>query len=140
METGQIDSGFRHQGGQPGDKIQGLEDDMRGAIPTRRLELVTNITIRREQQPLFRDRRPGNIATQPLQLVALIGPRRHTGMHKVRPGTGRESALGRREPGYLAHRVIEWLIAGRQGLQGTNSRRFRRTPCDLLEVPPRCGR
>ena len=86
---------------------------MRGAIAIRSLELVTHITIRRERQPLFREHRPGDVATQPLQLLALIGLSRHPGMHKVSPGTGREGGLGQREPGHLAHWVIERLVAGR---------------------------
>ena len=39
-------------------------------------------------------------------------------IEKLRPGTGREGGLGRREPGHLVHLGIERLIAGRQRLQG----------------------
>jgi hypothetical protein len=86
MEARQVDPGlgqsppreqrecFGCQGGQPGDEVQRLEDDVRGAMPktpaalaglasaVRCLELVTNIAIRRERQPLFRDRRTTDVA------------------------------------------------------------------------------
>ena len=60
METSQVDTGFRHQGSQPGDEIQGLEDDVRGDMPktltklagqafaVRCLEPVTEFAIRRQ--------------------------------------------------------------------------------------------
>lgn len=101
VEAGQVNAGLGYQGCQACDKAQLLEDYMRSAITVRGLELVTNIPTWCQRQPLFRNRRPGNVATQPLQLLALVGPRRHPGMQ--------------RESSYLAHRVIEWLIAGRQG-------------------------
>ena len=42
VEAGQVDSGFRHQSSQPGDKIQGLENDMGRAIPIRCLADVVH--------------------------------------------------------------------------------------------------
>jgi len=74
------------------------------AIPVRCLQLIPHIAIRREPQALFRDRRAADVAAQPLQLVAFIGPRRHPGMQA--------------ESGHLACRITERLIAGGQGLQG----------------------
>jgi hypothetical protein len=43
METGQVHSRFRRQRRQLGDKIQRLEDDVRGPIAVGRFELIANI-------------------------------------------------------------------------------------------------
>ena len=60
VKAGEVDAGFGHQGGQPGNEIQRLKDDVRGAIPkalatlagqafaVRCLELVPDIAIRRQ--------------------------------------------------------------------------------------------
>ena len=60
METGKVDSWLWHQCRQAGNEIQRLKDHMRGAMPkalatlagqafpVRRLELVTDVAIRRE--------------------------------------------------------------------------------------------
>jgi len=48
VKARQIDSGLRHQGGQFGDEIHRLKDDVGRPIPVRRLELVTHVTVRRE--------------------------------------------------------------------------------------------
>ena len=49
MKSCQIHPWFWHQGRQPGDEVQWLENDMGGAIPVGRLELVANVAIRRER-------------------------------------------------------------------------------------------
>ena len=41
--TGQIDARVGHECRQPDDEIRGLEHDMRGAIPIRRLQSVVNV-------------------------------------------------------------------------------------------------
>ena len=46
VETGEVDSWLWHQCGEAGNEIQWLEDDVRGAVPVRRLELVTDVAIR----------------------------------------------------------------------------------------------
>ena len=46
--AGQIHPRPRHQRRQPRHEIQRLEDDVRGAVPVRRLELVANIPRRRQ--------------------------------------------------------------------------------------------
>ena len=76
VKTGQIYPRFRHQRCQPGDEIQWFEDDVRRAVSVRRLQLIANIPVRRERQALLRDGRPADVATQPLELLALIRPRR----------------------------------------------------------------
>ena len=45
VEAGQVDPGLGHQGDKPGDEIQRFEDDLRGAIAVRRLELVAHLAI-----------------------------------------------------------------------------------------------
>jgi len=54
----------------------GFEDDMGRAVTVRRLQLVTDIAVRRERQTPFRDRRAADIPAQPLELLALVGARR----------------------------------------------------------------
>ena len=71
---------FRYQGRQPGNEIQWLEDNVRGAVSVRRLQLVPDVAVRRERQSLLRNRRPADVATQPFELLTLIRPRRHAGM------------------------------------------------------------
>ena len=103
MESCQVDPRPGHQGGKPGNEVQGLEEDVRGPVPVRRLELIADVAVGRQRQALFRDRRSGDVAAQPFQLLAFIGPRRHPGMQA--------------EPGDLTYPVTERFIAGRQRLQ-----------------------
>ena len=56
VESDQIDPGLRHQGGQPGDEVQRLKDDVCGAIAVRRLELITHVAMGGEREALFRHR------------------------------------------------------------------------------------
>ena len=91
-----------HQGSETGDEVERLEDDVRGAIAVRCLELVTHLAIGGERQAFFRHCWAGNVAAQTFQLPAFIRPGHHTGMQ--------------REPGDLSYLVIERLIAGRQSL------------------------
>jgi len=103
VKTRQINSRLRHKRCQPGDKIQWIENDVGGAVTVWCLQLVTNVAVRRERQALFRDGGSADIATQPLELLALIRLRRHTGVQ------GKSSDLT--DPG------IEGFVTGRQRLQ-----------------------
>jgi len=67
------------------------------------LHVVSDVAVRRERQALFRDGRPADVATQPLELLALIRPRRHAGVQG--------------ESGDLTDPVIEGLVTSRQRLQ-----------------------
>lgn len=49
MKAGQVAPGLWHQGGETGDEVERLEDDMGGAIAIWRLELVANVAVRRER-------------------------------------------------------------------------------------------
>jgi hypothetical protein len=75
---------------------------LRAAVSVRRLQPVPDVTVRRQQQALFRDRRPSDVATQPLELLALIRPRCHTGVQG--------------DPGHLADSGIEGLTTRGQRL------------------------
>ena len=48
VKAGEVDAWLGHQSGQPGNEIQRLKDDVRGAVAVRCLELVPDIAIRRQ--------------------------------------------------------------------------------------------
>ncbi len=58
MKAGEIDAWLWYQCGEASDKIQWLEYHMRGAVPVRRLQLVANVAIGRQRQPLLGHGRP----------------------------------------------------------------------------------
>ena len=50
-------------------------------VPSRQgIFACLDVAFRRQRQALFREGRPANIPTQPLELLALIRPRSHTGV------------------------------------------------------------
>ena len=106
--------------GKTGNEVQRLEDDVGGPIPVRRLERVANVAVRRERQPFFRDRRTGDVAAQPFQLLAFICLGRHAGVQ--------------RETSHLADRIAKWIfrITNRQGLQGEHLAPCLRTHGDAV--------
>ena len=53
VESGQIDSGFGHQGRQFGNEVHRLEDDVGRAIPIRGFQLIANLALSRQGQTLF---------------------------------------------------------------------------------------
>lgn len=72
VESSQIDTGFGHQGSQPGNEIQRFEDHMSSPIAERSLEFVAHLASGCQGEALFCNGRPGDVATEPLQLFALI--------------------------------------------------------------------
>jgi hypothetical protein len=62
VEARQVDPRFRHQRCQPGNEVEGLEDNVRGAVTVRRLQLVPDVAVRGERKALFRDGRPAENA------------------------------------------------------------------------------
>jgi len=102
----QIHPRFRHQRRQPRDEVQGLENDMGGAVTIRGLQLIAHLALRGQCQALLRNRGSGDITTQALQLVALIGPGGNASVQV--------------EPGNLAHGSAVHFIGvdRRQCLQG----------------------
>ena len=53
VKSRQIHARLRHRGDQSGDEVERLKDHMRGAIPIRRLQLVTDVAIRCQRQTLL---------------------------------------------------------------------------------------
>ena len=80
MIAGEVDARIGDQGRQPGDEIQGLEHDTRGAIPIRRLQSVVDEPLGGERETFAADRRPRDGAAQPFKFVALICCCDHAGM------------------------------------------------------------
>ena len=56
VKAGQVDARLRHQSGQSCDEVQGVEDDVGGAVAVRCLQLVANVAVGGQRQPLFRYR------------------------------------------------------------------------------------
>ena len=46
VEARQVEPRFRHQGCQPGNEVEGLEDDVRRAVSVRRPQLVPDVAVR----------------------------------------------------------------------------------------------
>jgi len=42
---GEVDAWLGHQGGEPGDEVQGLENDMRGAVAIRDFQLTAHLAL-----------------------------------------------------------------------------------------------
>ena len=115
MEAGQVHSWLGNQGSEPGHESKRLKDDVYRAMPkalvalagrafpVRCFQLVANITIGRQPQPLLGYLRAAEVPAQAFQFLAVIGPRRDPGMQI--------------EPSYHADLLIERRIAGRQRLQ-----------------------
>lgn len=106
VESSQIDTGFGHQGRQPGNEVQRLEDHMSSPIAERSLELVAHLAVGSQRQAFFCNGRPGDVATQAFQLLALMGLGRHPGMQA--------EAIKFGNAGLIAC----WFRLGREGLQG----------------------
>jgi hypothetical protein len=75
VKTGQVDFRLLHQGRQPRDAVQRLEDDVGGAVAVRGLQLVEDVAVRRARQALLGNRRTADVAAQPVELLALIRSR-----------------------------------------------------------------
>ena len=112
MKAGEIHSGLRHQGGQPGKEIQWLEDDVRGPVPVRRLQLVANVAVRRERQALFRHFSiPTTFFQEESDLVRCnapnpsdecCGPTKEQYKGSARAAIGRNASAGSRAPSRIA--------------------------------------
>ncbi len=62
----------RNERSQPRKKIQGLEHEVRRAVTVGRLQLVDDLPHAIRTQPFERQRGPGDVATQPLDALALV--------------------------------------------------------------------
>lgn len=72
---------------------QRLKDHMSRPVPVRRLQRVAHLTLSGERQPPGGDRRPGDVATQPLDLLALIGPGGDAGVEGKAVGLCQERSI-----------------------------------------------
>jgi hypothetical protein len=72
VKPGQVRTQRCDEGGEFGDEVDGLELHVRGAILSRRLELVMHPALRRERQALLRYRRACNVPAQAFELVAFV--------------------------------------------------------------------
>ena len=78
--TGQIDSGFRHQGRQTGNEIYRIEGHLCRSIPVRRLQGVEYLAGGTERQTRDSHRGAGDISAGTLSLVFLMAFAAHTRM------------------------------------------------------------
>ena len=96
VEASEVNSGFWHQGSQPGNKVSWFKDHMGSAITVGRLEFIVHLARRSERQTLLGHRRAGNVATQSFQLIALMGFGCHSSM-KTETGQFRHAFRTRRQ-------------------------------------------
>src|SRR3990167_10050812 len=80
VKSCQIHPWLRNQRGQPCDEIQRLKKHMSGAVAVRSFEFIANLATIGKRQPLFRYRRPGNVAAQPLAQFFLMAVGHDTGV------------------------------------------------------------
>jgi len=86
----QVHARCRHQGRETGDEVQRLEDDVRRAVPVRRLQGVAHPALGREGQPALGQGWPGDVAAQALQGFPVPTPDRHAGVQGEAGITGQE--------------------------------------------------
>ena len=72
---------WRHEGANASDEIERLEQERDGAIFPRLLEEVAKLAARLLFEAVLRDRRPANVATQPLELGAITRRDGDLGVH-----------------------------------------------------------
>ena len=83
MKSCEIDSRRRNQCRESGNKIQWLQYDVRCTIPIDGFELNPNIALAGERQPLFRDGRTCDVATQLFEFLPLVGLCANTGSEEL---------------------------------------------------------
>lgn len=72
VSTGSMRAGSRHQRRQARDEIQRLENRVGGAFPIGRLRYAGRLALAGEGRPARGNRRPGDVAAQPLDLFPVI--------------------------------------------------------------------
>ena len=70
----------RHRRGQPLHELQRVHDQVRGSVAPRRYELELHLSCRLELHPIVGQRRPGDVAAQLLQPLAVDCLRPHRGV------------------------------------------------------------
>ena len=73
----EVTSRARHEGSQSRQEVKWLEQELGGAIAKGAFELVDNEAVAVGAQAIDRQRGSGDGATQPLELLSLIGPTGH---------------------------------------------------------------
>lgn len=105
MEASEIQSRRRHKRGQTRDEIQRLENHVGRPVTVRGFQGVADLAACGQEQALFGNGRTTDISAQSLELVALAGFDRHTGVQ----------GEARHVSGTVSCPVL--LIANRQGLE-----------------------
>ena len=72
VEAGEVESWARNQGRQAGNEIEGIQDDVRCAVAKGLLERVNDLTALVGGEPLVGNGGAGDVATELLELVALV--------------------------------------------------------------------
>ena len=72
VEASEVDPWLGHQGSQSRDKVQRLENDMCGAVTEWGLQLIAHLAGGCQGEASFRYGGPGDVSTEPLQLLALM--------------------------------------------------------------------
>ncbi len=72
MIPGEVYSGPWHQGRKPGNEVDRLEHDLRGAVAVGSLERVDDFAVCAERRALAGDRWPGDVAAEALAFIALM--------------------------------------------------------------------
>ena len=73
MEPGEVESWARNQGRQAGNEVEWVENDVRCAVAKGLLEPVEDLPARIGREALVGNGGPGDVATELLELVALVG-------------------------------------------------------------------
>ncbi len=73
LEDPQVESRPWNQGGQPSDEVLRAEQDVWGAVPKRVLEPVDDLTGTIGGKPIETDGGTGDVATQSLKAITLMG-------------------------------------------------------------------
>ncbi len=77
MIAGEIGARSRYESGKACDKVLGTEQDVRGAVVERVLELVDDLAGGIDREAVKTQCRPSNVTAQPLEAVALVWLTRH---------------------------------------------------------------
>lgn len=77
VEAGEVYPRLWYQGSQSGDKVQRLENNMGGAVAKWRLQFITHLAGGCQGEASFRNGGSSYVATEPLQLFALMSVGSH---------------------------------------------------------------
>ena len=78
--SGEMGAGARHEGGESGDEIDGVEHDMRGGVTEGVLESIHDLRAVIDRVAFVRECWTGDVAAKAFEGVALMGSAARTGM------------------------------------------------------------